>query len=228
MQNVLLVVAKKPSPGQTKTRLCPPLNCKQAADLYECFLCDTLAVMRDVPNVTPKIVYLPQDAHDYFRNLAPDMDLVQQRGESLGERLDNLLTDVLLDGADKAVVMNSDSPTLPKAYLIQAFDQLTATDVVLGPTLDGGYYLIGVKEPQPGILRDVEMSTPYVLRDTLELARKAGVTEFLYYQNGMMWIRLKNYTGCEMTFPACKTTHVPVPAPGYKIIRVMEMDEILW
>jgi len=176
MQNVLLVVAKKPSPGQTKTRLCPPLNCKQAADLYECFLCDTLAVMRDVPNVTPKIVYLPQDAHDYFRNLAPDMDLVQQRGESLGERLDNLLTDVLLDGADKAVVMNSDSPTLPKAYLIQAFDQLTATDVVLGPTLDGGYYLIGVKEPQPGILRDVEMSTPYVLRDTLELARKAGVT----------------------------------------------------
>ncbi len=176
MQNVLLVVAKKPSPGQTKTRLCPPLNCKQAADLYECFLCDTLAVMRDVPNVTPKIVYLPQDAHDYFRNLAPDMDLVQQRGESLGERLDNLLTDVLLDGADKAVVMNSDSPTLPKAYLIQAFDQLSATDVVLGPTLDGGYYLIGVKEPQPGILRDVEMSTPYVLRDTLELARKAGVT----------------------------------------------------
>lgn len=176
MQNVLLVVAKKPSPGQTKTRLCPPLNCKQAADLYECFLCDTLAVMRDVPNVTPKIVYLPQDAHDYFRNLAPDMDLVQQRGESLGERLDNLLTDVLLDGADKAVVMNSDSPTLPKAYLIQAFDQLSATDVVLGPTLDGGYYLIGVKEPQPRILRDVEMSTPYVLRDTLELARKAGVT----------------------------------------------------
>lgn len=176
MQNVLLVVAKKPSPGQTKTRLCPPLNCKQAADLYECFLCDTLAVMRDVPNVTPKIVYLPQDAHDYFRNLAPDMDLVQQRGESLGERLDNLLTDVLLDGADKAVVMNSDSPTLPKAYLIQAFDQLSATDVVLGPTLDGGYYLIGVKEPQPRILRDVEMSTPYVLRDTLELAREAGVT----------------------------------------------------
>lgn len=176
MQNVLLVVAKKPSPGQTKTRLCPPLNCEQAADLYECFLCDTLAVMRQVPNVTPKIVYLPQDAHDYFRNLAPDMDLVQQRGESLGERLDNLLTNELLDGADKAVVMNSDSPTLPKAYLIQAFDQLTATDVVLGPTLDGGYYLIGVKEPQPRILRDVEMSTPYVLRDTLELASEAGVT----------------------------------------------------
>jgi hypothetical protein len=132
--------------------------------------------MREVPDVTPKIVYLPQDAHDYFRNLAPDMDLVQQRGESLGERLENLLTNELLDGADKAVVMNSDSPTLPKTFLIQAFDQLSATDVVLGPTLDGGYYLIGVKEPQPRILRDVEMSTPYVLRDTLELASEAGVT----------------------------------------------------
>ena len=176
MQKVLLVVAKRPAPGQTKTRLCPPLNSKQAAELYECFLCDTLTIMRGVPNVIPKIVYLPQDADNYFRNLAPDMDLVQQRGESLGERLDNLLTDVLLDGADMAVVINSDSPTLPTGYLVQAFEQLSATDIVLGPTLDGGYYLIGMKEPHPRILREVHMSTPYVLRDTLDLARKTGVT----------------------------------------------------
>ncbi len=176
MQKALLVVAKRPAPGQTKTRLCPPLNSKQAADLYECFLCDTLTIMRAVPNVTPKIVYLPQDAHNYFQKLAPDMDLVQQRGGSLGERLDNLLNDVLLDGADMAVVINSDSPTLPTAYLVQAFEQLSATDVVLGPTLDGGYYLIGIKEPHPRLLREVEMSTPYVLRDTLDLARKSGVT----------------------------------------------------
>jgi rSAM/selenodomain-associated transferase 1 len=176
MQNVLLVVAKKPAPGQTKTRLCPPLDSKQAADLYECFLCDTLAIMRGVPDVIPKIGYLPQDAHNYFRNLAPDMDLVQQRGESLGERLDNLLTDVLRNGADKAVVINSDSPTLPSAYLAQAFEQLSTADVVLGPTLDGGYYLIGMKEPHHHLLRQVQMSTPKVLQDTLDLARRAGVT----------------------------------------------------
>lgn len=179
MQNVLLVVAKQPAPGQTKTRLCPPLNSQQAADLYECFLYDTLAIMRAVPGVTPKIVYLPQDAHNYFRDLAPDMGLSQQRGESLGERLDNLLKDVLLQGADKAVVINSDSPTLPPEYLVQAFDKLSAADVVLGPTLDGGYYLIGMKEPYPSLLRNVQMSTQTVLQDTLDLARRTGVSTAL-------------------------------------------------
>ena len=176
MQKVLLVVAKRPAPGQTKTRLCPPLNSKQAAELYECFLCDTLTIMRGVPDVTPRIVYLPQDADNYFRKLAPDMDLVQQRGESLGERLDNLLTDVLFAGSDMAVVINSDSPTLPAAYLVQAYERLSATDIVLGPTLDGGYYLIGMKEPHPRILREVQMSTPNVLQDTLGLAREIGVS----------------------------------------------------
>ena len=176
MQNILLVVAKKPAPGQTKTRLCPPLKSEQAAELYECFLADTLEMMRGLPAVLPKIVYLPQDAHHYFRKLAPDMDLFQQRGESLGERLDNLLSDALLHGADKAVVINSDSPTLPATYLVQAFEQLTDADVVLGPTLDGGYYLIGMKKPHPHLLRNVQMSTPNVLQDTLEIARISGVS----------------------------------------------------
>jgi hypothetical protein len=176
MRNVLLVVAKKPAPGQTKTRLCPPLNREQAAELYECFLCDTLEIMRAVPEVIPKIVYLPQEAGNYFRTLAPDMGLFQQRGETLGERLDNLLTEVLHNGADKAVVINSDSPTLPPAYLAQAFDQLVDSEVVLGPTSDGGYYLIGMKEPHPDLLREVQMSTPNVLQDTLQLARIRSVS----------------------------------------------------
>ncbi|MGW8144790.1 MAG: TIGR04282 family arsenosugar biosynthesis glycosyltransferase [Anaerolineales bacterium] len=179
MQNVLLVVAKKPTPGLTKTRLCPPLNSEQAAELYECFLRDTLGIMRSVPEVRSKIVYLPHNARNYFENLAPDMDLLQQQGDSLGERLDNLLTDVLLDGADKAVVINSDSPTLPAEYLVQSFEQLSTTDVVLGPAEDGGYYLIGMKEPQPHLLRNVKMSTPNVLQETLEIARETNVTASL-------------------------------------------------
>jgi rSAM/selenodomain-associated transferase 1 len=179
MQNVLLAVAKQPAPGQTKTRLSPPLNSTQAAELYECFLYDTLEIMRAVPEVIPKIVYLPKDAQDYFRVLAPDMGLIQQRGASLGERLDNLLQDVLLQGADKAVVINSDIPTLPPDYLVRAFEQLSEADVVLGPAQDGGYYLIGMKEPHPGLLRNVKMSTQNVLRDTLNLARRSGVSTSL-------------------------------------------------
>jgi hypothetical protein len=174
-RNTLLVVAKQPQPGQTKTRLCPPLSYAQAADLYECFLRDTLDIMRQVRDVKSVIAFLPEGAVDYFRQLAPNMDLTCQIGASLGERLDHLLTEALLGGSPRAVVMDSDSPTLPAEYISQAFDLLTDADVVLGPTRDGGYYLIGMKRPQPHLLRQVQMSTPHVLDDTLALAESTGL-----------------------------------------------------
>ena len=174
--DILLVVAKQPAPGQTKTRLCPPLSPIQAAELYDCFLRDTLDAMREVPGVQRVIGFLPRDAQGYFNQLAPDMELVCQRGASLGERLDNLLTEALASGAERAVVMDSDSPTLPVAYISQAFERLADVDVVLGPTRDGGYYLIGMKQPQPHLLHQVEMSTPHVLADTLALAKASGLT----------------------------------------------------
>jgi len=174
--DTLLVVAKQPAPGQTKTRLCPPLTHDQAAELYDCFLRDTLSIMRRIPDVRHVIGYLPEDAQGYFRQLAPDMELSPQRGTALGERLDHLLTEALLGGSQRAVIMDSDSPTLPPAYLHQAFDDLTDADVVLGPTRDGGYYLIGLRQPQPHLLREVQMSTPRVLADTLALAEASGLT----------------------------------------------------
>jgi hypothetical protein len=175
MDNALLVVAKQPFPGQTKTRLSPPLSSQQAAVLYECFLRDTLELMRCIPGVHNTIVYLPRSAEDYFRALAPDMNLMLQKGENLGERLDNLLTESLSNGALKAVVMDSDSPTLPADYILHAFRSLDDADVVLGPTEDGGYYLIGMKKPHPRLMREIQMSTPQVLQDTLILAEKCGV-----------------------------------------------------
>jgi len=173
--NTLLVVAKQPIPGQTKTRLCPPLTHAQAADLYECFLRDTLDTMRKVRDVQCVIGFHPEAAQDYFRYLAPDMKLTCQYGDSLGERLDYLLTEMLANGSQQVVVMDSDSPTLPADYISQAFDRLMTADVVIGPTRDGGYYLIGMKHPQPHLLRQVQMSTPHVLADTLALAQSTGL-----------------------------------------------------
>ena len=72
--------------------------------------------------------------------------------------------------------MDSDSPTLPAGYVQEAFARLDAADVVIGPCRDGGYYLIGMKQPQPRLLQEVEMSTPRVLVDTLALAAAMGVT----------------------------------------------------
>jgi len=172
----LLVVAKQPSAGQTKTRLCPPLTGEMAAHLYTGFLLDTLEIMRQVPGVHRSIAYLPDDAGDFFHELAPDMALTRQLGTTLGERLDHLLSEALANGSQQAVVMDSDSPTLPPAYVAEAFAQLDGTvDVVVGPCRDGGYYLIGMKRPHPRLLREVQMSTPHVLRDTLALAAELGV-----------------------------------------------------
>jgi rSAM/selenodomain-associated transferase 1 len=175
-ERFLAVVAKRPAPGQTKTRLCPPLTGAEAAALYECFLADTLDVMRQVESVGRAVIYLPEEERGYFGELAPDFALHPQRGDDLGARLDNLLRDALAAGAKYAVVMDSDSPTLPVACLEDAYAHLAAgADVVFGPCDDGGYYLVGVTRPQPRLLRDVAMSTPTVLEDSLAIADELGL-----------------------------------------------------
>jgi rSAM/selenodomain-associated transferase 1 len=171
----LMVVAKEPLAGRTKTRLSPPLSGQQATDLYRCFLLDTLELMRRVGGVQPIIAYLPPEAESFFRCFAPpDFDFIPQVGADLGERLDNVLTHCLQSGYCQAVVMDSDSPTLPVTYLRQAFRELDdpTVDVVLGPCDDGGYYLIGLKSPCSALFRGIVMSTSTVVTETLERARE--------------------------------------------------------
>lgn len=173
--NVLIVVAKRPAPGQTKTRLSPPLSPSQAAALYECFLRDTLNLVRQVPGVKRAITYLPVWEGAYFSSLAPDFELLQQEGLDLGARLDNALNHYLQGGYRKALIMDSDSPNLPTSYLISAYAMLEEADAVIGPCDDGGYYLIGLKRPCPRLLRGVRMSTPNVTADTLVIAAEENL-----------------------------------------------------
>ena len=176
ISNALIVVAKRPSPGQTKTRLSPPLKPEQASALYECFLLDTLTHMRQVGNARNVIAFLPHDEREYFRQFAMDFELVPQEGNDLGERLDHALTSYLTRGYERVIIMDSDSPTLPPDYLSQAFDVLSdGADVVLGPCDDGGYYLIGIRRPSPRLLREVHMSTPTVAAETIALAKQEGL-----------------------------------------------------
>jgi len=172
--NALIVVAKRPAPGKTKTRLSPPLTPELASALYESFLFDTLDQMRQVADSHHVIAYL--DEREYFQRLAPDFELIPQEGRDLGERLDNALTFYLSRGYERVVIMDSDSPTLPPDYLSRAFHILSnGADVVLGPCDDGGYYLIGLKKPTPRLLRDVHMSTPTVAAETIALAKEEGL-----------------------------------------------------
>ena len=177
MKRALIVVAKRPTAGQTKTRLSPPLSQQEAVELYRCFLLDTLDLMMRVDGVERIIAYSPPPAELYFRRAAPvGFGFVAQTGRTLGERLDNVLTDCLNRGTDQVVVMNSDAPTLPVERLQQAFGQLDEpdVDVVLGPSEDGGYYLIGLKRPCSALF-GVVMSTSTVLRETLALAEEQNL-----------------------------------------------------
>jgi rSAM/selenodomain-associated transferase 1 len=177
VKRALIVVVKRPQAGRTKTRLCPPLSPQQAAELYACFMVDTLALMAGVHGVDPIIAYAPHTAEAYFRSLADTaFSLLPQVGTTLGGRLNHVLNRCLANGYDQVAVMNSDSPNMPPQYLREAFARLDgpAVDVVLGPTEDGGYYLIGLKRPCPPLF-DVTMSTPTVLQETLALARAAGL-----------------------------------------------------
>ena len=175
MKRALLVIAKRPQPGRTKTRLTPPLTPEQAAQLYDCFLRDTLDLARSVPAVARFILYTPANRSPYFGGRAPDFALLAQSGNDLGERLDNALTHCLHHGFDQAVIVNSDGPTLPAAYIVRAFHLLNKAEAVFGPSDDGGYYLVGVTRPQSRLLRQVQMSTPTVLQDTLVLAKEEKV-----------------------------------------------------
>jgi rSAM/selenodomain-associated transferase 1 len=174
------IMAKAPWPGEVKTRLCPPLDAAQAAALYRCFLLDKIAAVRSLANASPVIAYWPEAAGAEFAALARDFSLVPQRGPDLGARLHATLTALLVDGHPGAMAVDSDTPTLPREFLQQGVNCLIGreADVVLGPTEDGGYYLIGVRAAHATLFEAIPWSTAAVLEVTLEKAARAGLTTF--------------------------------------------------
>ncbi|MGI9596493.1 MAG: TIGR04282 family arsenosugar biosynthesis glycosyltransferase [Acidimicrobiales bacterium] len=181
MRAGLFVMAKQPISGSSKTRLTPALSLVEAADLSRCFVLDTIELAIDVAaehaDLEVFVAGAPATSESWFAEHCPGVHFVAQRGERLGVRLDNVLTDGLAGGNDLVLAMNSDSPTLPPSNLADGLRRLgdEAVDVVLGPAQDGGYYLIGWKRPHSRLVREVEMSTPTVLRDTLAVAADEGL-----------------------------------------------------
>jgi hypothetical protein len=176
MKRILILMAKRPTPGQTKTRLMPALSAEEAATLYECFLRDKLMQMRQVKDARLAIAYNPDEAAAYFAALAPEFALIRQVGANLAERLCATCAIAFRQGYQHVVAIDGDTVTLPPAYLQQAFDALDdpGIDVALGPCEDGGYYAIGMKRFYPTLF-GVKMSTPQVTRDTLAQADKVGL-----------------------------------------------------
>lgn len=147
-------MAKAPVPGRVKTRLCPPLDHAQAATLAEAALADTLQAVASTP-ATRRVVVLEGSPGAW---LPAGMEVVAQRGTSLGERLANAVRDV----GGPLLLLGMDTPQLTRAGLQGALAALDGegSDAVLGPTADGGYWTIGLAAPDPRAFDGVPMSSP--------------------------------------------------------------------
>ncbi len=178
MRIALCIMAKAPEAGRVKTRLCPQLSPEDAAELYRCFLLDKIAQVREVARAEPVLAFAPIQAAAVFEALAPGFTLLPQRGADLTARLTAVCADLLRGGCDAAIVIDSDTPTLPTERLEGAVAAMSGGghDLVLGPSEDGGYYLIGLHRLYPELFEGMPWSTPTVLEETLQRARALGLS----------------------------------------------------
>ena len=178
-KRALIVMAKRPAAGNTKTRLSPPLTLEDSAELYNNFLHDLIPKLQTLDNITIIIAHPGGDsAETYFNTLAPTIQTIPQIGDTLGDRLAYVIQHCFDTGYTQVSAVNSDSPTIPISYYNECYTSLDKPeiDAVFGPCEDGGYYLIGLKSPHPTLLSNIEMSTPHVLRDSLAEADQLGLT----------------------------------------------------
>ncbi len=201
----LAVMTKAPQAGRVKTRLIPPLTPEEAAELNRCFLRDTATAIstacsrrragdRSKTRLTPErhasrseaataracgiAVYTPVGAESAYTDvLLADFSLLPQRGDEFGERLYFAVEDLFKCGFDSLCLIDSDSPTVPAENFEKAVELLGRSEdrVVLGPSDDGGYYLIGVKKPHRHLFEQIDWSTERVLNQTIQRATEIGI-----------------------------------------------------
>jgi rSAM/selenodomain-associated transferase 1 len=178
-------MAKASTPGRAKTRLVPPLSFDEAAALNTAFLCDVadnvlLAARHAVPHggIVGYAAFGPTGTEDFFHHILPGaIGLICAWLPNFGDCLFHTIEQIFARGHGAAVVLNSDSPTLPTALLIETAAALAKPGdrAVLGPSSDGGYYLLGLKAAHRRMFEDIDWSTEHVAVQTLERAREIGL-----------------------------------------------------
>ena len=174
------IFCKTPSPGFSKTRLSPPLRPEDCSLLSSCFIQDLTATIAEATSDgagTPFAVYTPAGSETSLRALLPaGFQLLLQCEGDFGTRLSKAVLDLLDDGHAGAILLNSDSPTLPTEILKAAIAAVRSNDaVVLGPAIDGGYTLIGLSRYHAQVFADIPWSTSDVYQRTIERAAEANL-----------------------------------------------------
>jgi uncharacterized protein len=168
--NALVVMAKAPIPGAVKTRLVPFLSPEEAAELARALLVDQLRHLSAIDNADCYLAFSPEEAGAMMRELAPErFELFSQKDGDLGARMENIFTKLFAKGHRHVVLIGADLPPVPLTYFSKAFASLSDTErcAVLGPSQDGGYYLIGLNRDQPALFDQMTWSHDQVLTQTL-------------------------------------------------------------
>lgn len=181
MKEALVIFAKAPLIGQVKTRLLGAFTAEQVTELYIAFLRDTFALMEAVQEEREELslvlCYTPAEELEAFE--AADIDgclMLAQRGAQLGERLENCCADLLASGFQSLVVIGADSPTLPEEILVEAFSRLqTPQQITLGPTTDGGFYLVGLNYLPPAFFSPIDWTVEQTLAQLQIRANQMGL-----------------------------------------------------
>lgn len=169
--NFLALFMKSPEAGMAKRRLRSVLSEKNVTRLYEAFVLDLLEKLTFFPCDKKVIAYAGELLGLMQEAGTRSFSLYGQSGEDLGKRLENYFRWSFSGGAEKSVVIGSDSPTLPLSYLQEAFDLLERYETVLGPSEDGGYYLIGMRRFNPILFQGIPWGSEKVFEETLQRAR---------------------------------------------------------
>ncbi len=171
MNDQLIVFARYPERGKVKTRLAAELGADEALAVYRQLLAHTERVT--APLAAARVLWLAEAPPPGAPPLWPDgPQRVQPAGADLGQRMRHAFGEAFARGAQRAVVIGTDCPGLSTAHLRQAYERLLTHDVVLGPATDGGYYLLGLRAPQPALFAGISWSTATVLADTRAAAQR--------------------------------------------------------
>ena len=180
------IMTKAPRAGEVKTRLVPPLSMEEAAALNICFLRDTAAAISAAIQIAKAArksaygvaVYTPPGAEEAYTDiLPPHFVLIPQRGGSFGDRLCFAAEDLFKCGFNSVCLIDSDSPTVRPEIFAQAVQFLDSSGdrIVLGPSDDGGYYLIGLKQPRREMFERIDWSTERVFEQTMARTKEIGL-----------------------------------------------------
>jgi len=180
----LVIMAKAPKPGMVKTRLIESLPSAAVTALYRCLLEDTLALAKSLTSVEVAVM-CPEADHDELAQLLGNrVKVVAQKGQGLAAGLTSVFRHFTATGRQQVIAFNSDSPHLAPSVLNSAFEILGAHDVVVGPTHDGGYYLVGAKAAHPSLFEGDGMGTrsalDRLLTRTKALELSTGFTDTFY------------------------------------------------